>query len=103
MLTKTASSIAIVATILMGGPAQAQSVTKCGPRADILKQLATQYRENPVAGGLADNGGLLEVLASIDGSTWTALITRPDGNSCLVMSGETWQILPPRTVATLQR
>src|SRR5690606_7686012 len=65
----------------------------CSPRADVLAQLAAKFGEAPVSAGLANNGGLLEVLAAPDGVTWTILITMPNGMSCLVAAGEDWQTL----------
>jgi hypothetical protein len=35
-------------------------------------------------------GRLLEVFATGSGSTWTIVMTRPDGTSCVVASGEAW-------------
>lgn len=63
----------------------------CSPRQDVLSQLATKFKETPVAIGLANNGGLLEVLTAGNGETWTIIITMPNGMSCLVAAGEDWQ------------
>ena len=38
--------------------------------------------------GLASNGGLLEVLTSGNGGTWTIILTMPNGVSCLVAAGK---------------
>lgn len=102
MLKRTVSTIAVVAaaTLSLSAESIAQSAQRCGPRAELLKTLSSQYKEAPVAMGLADNGsGVLEVLASLDGATWTALVTRTNGISCLVMSGENWQVMPPQSMA----
>ena len=40
--------------------------------------------------GLTANGGLLEVVASKDGS-WTIIVTTPNGMSCGVASGMSWE------------
>ena len=45
--------------------------------------------------GLAPNGGVVEVLASENGS-WTLLVTMPDGHSCVIAVGENWEALQPR-------
>lgn len=63
----------------------------CSPRDDVLTQLSTKFKEAPVAIGLANNGGLLEVLTAGKGETWTIIITMPNGVSCLVAAGEDWQ------------
>ena len=71
--------------------AMAAPPMSCSPRTDVLSQLAQKFKEAPVAVGLANNGGLLEVLTNGTGSTWTIIITMPNGVSCLVAAGEAWQ------------
>ena len=57
---------------LWSAPAQAQQQRPpCAHRADFLNHLSANYKEAPVAMGLTANGGLLEVVASKDGS-WTS-------------------------------
>ena len=76
---------------LWSAPAQAQQQTPpCADRADFLNHLSANYREAPVAMGLTANGGLLEVVASKDGS-WTIIVTMPNGMSCGVASGMSWE------------
>jgi hypothetical protein len=84
----------IGATMLVSPlPANAQAA-QCAKRIDIIKHLTGQYQEAPVAIGLADNGSLLEILASTDGKTWTLLFSMPTGVSCLMATGQDWQSLP---------
>ncbi len=78
----------LVGIALLSAPAAAQN--SCGPREAVLELLGNQYDETTVAVGLANSGGVVEVLASNDGSTWTIMLTMPDGNSCVVASGEAW-------------
>ncbi len=66
----------------------------CGTRADILKRLGGKYREQPVAAGIALNGGYVELLSSGAGLTWTIVITKPDGLTCVVVAGEDWEDTP---------
>jgi hypothetical protein len=88
MLRITAA--ALVATCL-ALPASAQSV--CGERDKFIDHLGSNYQEGPVAMGLVSNGSVLEVLASKGGS-WTIIVTHPDGNACVVATGESWEDLP---------
>ncbi len=66
----------------------------CADRAAITKRLGTKYFERPVATGVANNGGLLEVLSAKDGSTWSIIVTAPDGKACMFAVGEHWEMLP---------
>jgi hypothetical protein len=82
--------------------AAAKAEPACGHRADVLKELSERYKEAPVALGLANNGSLLEVRSSDGGTTWTIIVTSPDGMSCLVAAGEDWQAKRPVTQASGQ-
>src|SRR3954453_7847625 len=62
----------------------------CGSRPDLLKQLSKRYSEEPIAAGISSNGSLIEVLTSDSGSTWTIMISQPNGPSCLIAAGEGW-------------
>ena len=43
-----------------------------------------------VSVGLSSNGTLVEVLASKSGS-WTMIYTKPDGASCVIATGQSWE------------
>jgi hypothetical protein len=99
MLSRLALGTALVAAIAFGQAASVgaqQASGNCGPRDEVLKQLASKYHEAPVAVGMSSNGTVLEVLAALDGSTWTALVTRASGISCVMMSGEAWETQAPQ-------
>jgi len=76
--------------------ASAQAAPVCGNRDKVLASLSAKYHEEPVAVGVAANGGVIEVLKSPDGESWTILFTYPGGPSCLVASGDAWQDLAPK-------
>lgn len=67
---------------------------RCDSRERLVAQLAERYRETPIALGVDSGGGLIEVLAAADGSTWTIVITSPQGRSCMVAAGEGWRAVP---------
>jgi len=74
-----------------GEPAE---VRLCANRDLVLRQLASKYEEAPVAIGLTSAGGIMELLTSDKGRTWTLIVTRPDGLACLFAAGEGWEPLP---------
>jgi hypothetical protein len=63
----------------------------CSTRADITMQLSEQYAEVPVSLGVANNGGVMEVLSAPNGKTWTLILTMPDGMSCMIAAGDDWR------------
>lgn len=83
-------ALLIAALLLLPGAALAEP-RACGKRAEVVSQLAERFQESSVALGLASNGGLLEVLTSGNGATWTIILTMPNGVSCLVAAGKDWQ------------
>ena len=66
-------------------------------RDNVLALLASRYGEHPVAGGLASTGALVEVLPTPDGSTWTIIVSAPDGWACMVAAGQGWRNLKRAT------
>jgi len=66
---------------------------QCDQRDRVLSHLAQKYKEAPVAVGLTSGGGLIEVLSTGTGETWTIIVSNPDGMSCLVAAGEGWRKL----------
>ena len=73
------------------GPAMAQQAM-CGQREQILGALLSQYKEKPVAAGLSKGSGSLTVITASSTGTWTELVIQPDGKTCMVDSGEGWQV-----------
>ncbi len=91
MVRSLAAGLAFFAAAI-AVPASAEPV--CGERAELLGQLETKYSEAPAAAGLSSDGGIVEVLTSPAGDTWTIILTLPSGLSCLVVSGEGWATVP---------
>ncbi len=89
---------AILGALLIGWGAfssAAQAQTMCGERRAVVASLENTYSETPVSMGLASNGAVIEILASPSGS-FTIILTRPNGLSCVMAAGESWEDLPKR-------
>jgi len=76
-------------------PAPAQGAPSCASHDEALALLRNKYQERRVAVGVTSAGGLVEVLSSKDGGTWTILVTAPNGQSCIVSAGEGWRVVKP--------
>ncbi len=84
--------VLILALVLgVGTSARAQSVCMAHP--ELANQLDSRFSEAPVAIGLANNNVVVEVFSNGDGSTWTMVLTQPDGMSCVMATGEDWETL----------
>lgn len=79
----TAAAITMIATT-----ATAQSI--CGPREKILEVAKEKYNEDPVSAGVAVNGQLVELLLDREDGSWTIIVSRGDGVSCVATTGEAW-------------
>lgn len=87
-LVRAAFAIGLAA----GTPAaEAETRTACAERKSVVARLADRYGETLQSIGLQSNSAVIEVYASPDTGTWTILMTRPDGISCLIASGDMWQ------------
>ena len=83
--------------LALTGEAAAQ-VMQCGERDPLIKSLNDKFREKRFGIGLITNARLIELFVS-DSGTWTMLMTRPDGITCIVAAGSNWISAP---VAGLQ-
>ena len=92
-MLRTTLVTAATAFLLVATPAAAQQQL-CTDRQVVLGQLSKQYAEAPVAMGLANNGGLVEILSSGAGKSWTIILTMPNGMTCMIAAGESWEALP---------
>jgi hypothetical protein len=83
-------AVILMTSFLASFPALAQQ-PPCGTREEVLNVLSEKYHEIPIAGGLANNGALIQLLTSADGATWTIAMIQPNGFACLLATGENWQ------------
>ena len=59
----------------------------CVERGDMLDRLASEYGEELIEVKMTEERGLLEVLKSPTKGTWTLLLTKPSGISCVLATG----------------
>ncbi|WP_370399953.1 hypothetical protein [Sulfitobacter sp. JB4-11] len=62
----------------------------CAPRDDIVARLGEQYAETLTARGLQDETTLMEIFTSSTSGSYTVLLSRADGISCVVSTGDHW-------------
>lgn len=73
----------------------AQSVSaqsaNCAPRDKVLEQLSDTYGETRQSIGLGTQGVVIEVFASEDTGSWTITATSPNGITCLIAAGQSFE------------
>ena len=82
--------LAVAAVPFLISSASAQA--RCGPRDKIVKALGENFKEAPIGIGITEPGQVVELFASSSG-TWTMVVTAPNGTSCLVAAGESWDMV----------
>ncbi len=74
------------------GQAAAQS-GNCAPRQVVLDRLSETYGETRQSMGLGSSGRVMEVFASDASGSWTITVTLPNGMTCLMASGQSFETL----------
>lgn len=85
---------AVLAVVLSYTDAPSQGA--CAPRMVIAEQLEARFREARVGAGLMPDGSVIEIWANAETGTWTIFRATPDGMSCLLAAGTSWQDDPAK-------
>ncbi|MDZ4094640.1 MAG: hypothetical protein U1D35_06985 [Paracoccaceae bacterium] len=82
------------AAILFGAagtaPPPLYAQTVCTARQVLVDQLAGKHAEQLSGLGYQTGSQVMEVWSSYETGTWTLLVTRADGVSCVVATGTDW-------------
>lgn len=70
----------------------------CGPRGEVESILATKYGESPVVAGHNPAGWPLVVTANPTTGTYTVILRRPDGMTCLIGGGTGFMMIEAKPV-----
>ena len=70
---------------------KAQQRPNCAPREVVVTRLAEGYGETRQSVGLGANNAMIEVFASDKTGSWTITVTTPNGLTCLVASGQSFE------------
>ncbi len=87
---KRTLKVSLVASLLvLAGAAQA----RCLPHEEAIARLQRDYGETAKGLGLSNRGPSVMELFVSDTGSWTILVTRTNGLSCIAASGEDWTAL----------
>ncbi len=79
--------------MLFGAAAASAQGQNCGQRGAVVERLAGQYGESRQSIMMAPQSRVVEVWASLETGTWTITVTLPSGMTCLVASGQSYEVL----------
>ncbi len=66
-------------------------IIRCAPYGDHAGVLTAQFGEHPVFTGQLEGGMVLRIFANTRSGSWTMLLVRTDGLSCVQLAGESGQ------------
>ncbi len=89
-LIATTAALVFGLGLVIVNPAWGQQM-QCGNSIEVRNTLKQKYSEAQVALGVTADGGLLEVLTSKDGLTWTIIVSYTNGRTCMIANGEGWR------------
>lgn len=82
--------VGILAMALLA-PTVLQAQNNCAARDSVVHNLESSYGEIFAGGGIQNAQRIFEVWFSEEKGTWTILMTRADGKSCVMASGTNWR------------
>ena len=100
ILVALATLCVVSMALLLPGSANAQGVAMimqipCNETKTPLKLLTEKYHEEAVAGGISGAGDQVRLFVS-DANTFSVVVTKPGGLSCLYQGGGDWTDNPAK-------
>ena len=83
----------LVAASLVAPVVASAQGQNCATRDMVVERLTTKYGESRQSIGMAPKGRVIEVFASQETGTWTITVTMPNGITCLMASGQSFENL----------
>lgn len=68
----------------------------CGTHEEIIRTLAERWGERSAGMGIVANGFVIEFVTNPETGSFTVIMTRPGGATCVVLAGENWEGWRPR-------
>jgi hypothetical protein len=66
---------------------------QCAKHNQMVGLLSKKYSESPVAMGTVNDDRFMQLFVSRKGS-WTILVTKTDGEACIIAAGQNWEKVP---------
>lgn len=94
-------SLGLVALVFATEMASAQQRNMCATRDIVMDRLSSNFGETRRSMGLAANNGIVEIHASDESGSWTITVTHPNGMTCLVAAGNSFEEIEEELPAVL--
>jgi hypothetical protein len=84
---------ALAAAIVSSAGSASAFEIQCAKHDQIAGRLAKKYSERPVGAGTIGDERYMQLFVSPQGS-WSVVVTKTDGESCIVAAGANWESMP---------
>jgi hypothetical protein len=94
IVSRVLSSAVVSSALVFANGSSADAVeVQCAKHQQLAGMLSKKYSETPVGMGTVNEDRYMQLFISRSGS-WTILVTRTDGQACIVAAGQNWEKLP---------
>lgn len=93
MKTMFKMTVGLGILVLAAQQVSASQNRNCAPRNLVLERLVQKFGETRQSIGLGAQGSVIEVFASNETGSWTIIATMPNGISCLVAAGQSFETM----------
>ena len=87
------SFLSFVAPVYAQEQPQQSPTQACAARDEVRTKLKLKFHEKPVAEGLQRGSTIIEVWANKKFGTFTIIVNRTDGMSCMIAAGDNWNMI----------
>lgn len=92
-----AAAVALVVASATTAPAvgaeNRSGAVKCAEHKAMVQLLTKKYSETPMGVGTVNQDRFMQLFVS-EGGSWTILVTKTNGESCIVAAGKNWEEVP---------
>jgi len=81
----------LILATLWAAQSGAADVLACAERQVVIDRLESHFGETRQSIGLGRGDRVVELFASTETGSWTIIVTRPDGLTCLLATGEAFE------------
>ncbi len=94
-------SLGFAALLMATDIASAQNANRCAQRDVVVGKLNSDYGESRKTMGMTANNGIIEMYASEETGSWTITVTHPNGMTCLLAAGTSFEQVQEELPAAL--
>lgn len=95
--------ILIVLAIVLFAPSRGMAQSLNCAHFDAIRLLVTKtYRQSDIGGGRLTETAVLRIFAAADGATFSMVVVRPNGEACIVATGQGLDVTPPKPASERQ-